>query len=301
MLIRVGSLAAKSRSLCQSRPVGDLDLVGRYDEIMAHVNSQPGKIVACYPIASGKKLIVKKDSGKIFEGEITWKGSTAATLAKLVRSDPDTIERSGFLIPSIHVLYMLKMSHRYLKNSPHFLKTMLDIRELRAAGAEITPRYEEFFKRREAETYSYAHPKLNVSKDGFFTGDGVEYVYDHDSIHEAVKHLDRPAYLYYKHDDADVMCAKDKFFAADEMVRLYGVLEESYVLALERSQIPHHRKLTPRQSFEIALMKVCTSITSGWFREYAWENYELVDALYDDKYAQRFWAKVRAQKVRLHV
>jgi hypothetical protein len=26
----------------------------------------------------------------------------------------------------------------------------------------------------------------------------------------------------------------------------------------------------------MALMKVCTSITSGWFRAFAWEHYDLV-------------------------
>jgi len=44
--------------------------------------------------------------------------------------------------------------------------------------------------------------------------------------------------------------------------------------------------------FEMALMKVCTSITSGWFREYAWENYQKVLDLYDslgeDDYVKRF-------------
>ena len=42
----------------------------------------------------------------------------------------------------------------------------------------------------------------------------------------------------------------------------------------------------------MALMKVCTSITSGWFREYAWENYDKVLDLYnelgEDDYVQRF-------------
>ena len=30
----------------------------------------------------------------------------------------------------------------------------------------------------------------------------------------------------------------------------------------------------------MALEKVCTSITSGWFREYAWENYHRVVHMY---------------------
>ena len=101
-----------------------------------------------------------------------------------------------------------------------------------------------------------------------------------------------PAYTKYMKDGAQVMTSKDKFFAANEFVRLLGVYEESCVLALERSQIPHDFKPSPRYSFELALMKVCTSITSGWFREYAWENYDKVLDLYnelgEDDYVQRF-------------
>ncbi len=76
------------------------------------------------------------------------------------------------------------------------------------------------------------------------------------------------------------------------MTRLYGVLEEAYVLALERSQIPFAGKVTPRQSFDIAIEKVCTSITSGWFREFAWENYDKVVELYRDDYVEKFKAGV---------
>lgn len=88
------------------------------------------------------------------------------------------------------------------------------------------------------------------------------------------------------------MTSKELFFAASERVRLCGVYEETCVLALERSQIPYDFKPDARWSFEMALMKVCTSITSGWFREYAWENYDKVLDLYDEmgenNYIERF-------------
>ena len=38
----------------------------------------------------------------------------------------------------------------------------------------------------------------------------------------------------------------------------------------------------------IALEKVCTSITSGWFREFAWENFDVVTNLYNDDYITKF-------------
>lgn len=69
------------------------------------------------------------------------------------------------------------------------------------------------------------------------------------------------------------------------------VIDNFEVLALERSQIPF-KNMAPKTSFLIALEKVCTSITSGWFREYAWENYDKVVSLYDPNYVKMFWNAV---------
>lgn len=85
-----------------------------------------------------------------------------------------------------------------------------------------------------------------------------------------------------------MMTSKDKFFSCHPNVQLYGVLEEAYVLALERHQIPNNFKPDPKASFDIALEKICTSITSGWFREFAWENYYKVQELYSPNYVTKF-------------
>jgi hypothetical protein len=209
-------------------------------------------------------------------------------------------------VASLDELYTLKMSHRYLKDSPHFAKTRTDIMLMRSMGAQVFDA--GWLKAREDETYWYKHPKLNVMKKDFFTGDGVEYVYDHDDIHKAVAHVlvddghnddyYVPAYTLYMRDGEAVMCDRGKFFDCSERVRLFGVLEEAYVLALERSQIPFRGKVSPRRSFDIALRKVCTSITSGWFREFAWENFDRVTALYSDDYVERFWTAVEGGEVR---
>lgn len=191
-------------------------------------------------------------------------------------------------VAGLNLLYALKMSHRYLKNSPHFKKTMDDIRRIRAAGIlDIHPDLQLFYRNRRAQTYTYSHPKLNQSKDKFFADDGVNYVYDHDSIHLAVATLgDRPAYEMIKKDAADVFCSKEKFMEAPEAVKLATVLEESYVLALERAIIPHSTNVDV--AFKKALEKVCTSIASGWWREWSWENYEKVLALYNPDYYFKF-------------
>lgn len=208
------------------------------------------------------------------------------------------------LYASPAVNLMLKMSHRFKKNSPHFEKTRKDILALRKFvidNSETDNHLVEYkslagmLKRREECTYNYKHPNLKQGKNAFFT-DSVNYVYDHDTIHEAVKMLDKPAYTYYIADGAEVHCSKEKFEALPKIVKLYGVLEESYVLALERAIIPFDT--APERAFQIALEKVCTSITSGWFREFAWENYDTVKELYHQSFVQKFKSALEAGRIK---
>lgn len=250
-----------------------------------------------YPISNGKKYVCKRVvNGKqqIDEIEIAWEGSTAEELFHIVLNDPKTIAYNvkqmgvtttafveAFLVPSLDILYTLKMSHRFLKNSPHFLKTMKDIQMLRTKfAAEIV--YPEWFKRREKETYEYKHPALNVKKNDFFK-DETFYKYDHDDIHEAIKIFEKPAYTYILADGEQVKCSKEKFYQLPYHYQLACAVEEVIVLTLERGLIPNDFKVDADKMFRVAAMKVCTSITSGWFREFCWEHYdEIVDAIEHD-------------------
>lgn len=189
------------------------------------------------------------------------------------------------VVAPLSVLMSLKWSHRFLRNSPHFLKTMRTIKNLQSL--KISPHDSEWLELRMKETYDYSHPNLNVKKNEFFNSN-FDYVYDHDSIHEAVKLLDRPAYTFYMDGNSEVKCSREAFFSQERTIRLLGVLEETYVLALERSQIPNNFEIDPRVSFNIALEKVCTSITSGWFRDYAWENYDIISHMYNQSYIDKF-------------
>lgn len=237
---------------------------------------------------------IQLDSEFHLEFEIAQADSTEM-LIKYLENIKSSLNKTydGYVAP-LNVLYMLKMSHRFKRNSPHFYKTMRDIHFMRGLGAEITDDLKEIYKLRQKETYNYSHPNLNVKSQDFFNGDGVPYIYDHDSIHEAVALLDRPAFTYYMQEGAEVLVSMDKFFEVDEKIRLLGVYEETCVLALERSQVPFNFEVDPVKSFHTALMKVCTSITSGRFRTYAWENYGKVSAFYDvmghDDYVNRFKA-----------
>ncbi len=305
MLI-IGSFAAHQADAYLKDPQ-DLDLVGsfhEYNQLVKMCKAQDD-LVSAVPI-SESRFVIRTKTGlmtfglTIIEFEMAWEdGSSADHLLEVVKkhqlstpidSPYHTAHGLEFEFASLPVLYALKMSHRYLRNNPYFEKTMRHIRVLRAhlGSNEIDPRLKEWFAHREKDTYFYKHPKLNQAKNDFFKDDNVPYKYDHDTLHLAVKKFDRPAYEYFKEDQAQVFCSKDKFNSLSEEMKLSAVLEESYVLALERSLIPNDFKPNPFVAFKTALEKVCTSITSGWFREYAWENYEKVMEMADVTYVLDF-------------
>lgn len=104
--------------------------------------------------------------------------------------------------------------------------------------------------------------------------------------------FDKPAYEYFKPEGSQVLCDKKMFFDSPEEIKLASVVEEATVLALERSQIPYKGLVDPKWSYVYALQKISTSITSGWFREFCWSNYDKALALYDEKYVEKFWKAV---------
>ena len=309
-------LVIGSRSVDLKRNLSrDADIVCSYEAYKELLKSLSGEVLEAMPTLNGEKCIISLNNesrgfDKI-EVSITWPGSLAEDLFDIVSFNTlFSLNRSLIVFQSLNananwltidadVMYMLKMSHRFLKNSPHFLKTMYDIKYLRKLGASIPKVLKEHYLRRQKEQYWYSHPKLNVSKKEFFSDDGVNYIYDHDSIHESiVLPGNKPVWTAFS--CGQVMSSKEAFFGKlSQSERLLAVLEESCVLAIERSYAPYPDVLTYKQAFDKALEKVCTSITSGWFREFAWEHYDEVQALYDEIYFKRFDEARIAGRVKL--
>ena len=255
-----------------------------------------------YPIDNGKKMVVKTHKS-IYEIEIAWPDSTAEEFLNLVLADNHTTRIGHRLFPSLDGLYAMKMSHRYLKNSPHFLKTLKHIKLIRSTWGvtrdtdDVVGYWNDWYSLRMNETYSYTHPNLDVNKQSFFQ-DEAFYKYDHDDIHEAVKLDEKPAYKRILADGSPVKCDKQKFLELSPGNKLNCALEECYTLALERSLIPNEFRPDPKKAFEMALMKICTSVTSGWFRAWCWENYEHIAASYQPIYVPKFHMHLAAGLIR---
>lgn len=120
-------------------------------------------------------------------------------------------------------------------------------------------------------------PKLTgVSKDAFFD-DYVDKYYEHDFLHECVAHKERPMFSYMQKDSTEVTCHKDMWDTFTHQEKIWCVLEESYVIAIERFIVPQRiakkPPIKPIIAFKQALYKICTTLCSGWFREFAIDNY----------------------------
>lgn len=255
------------------------------------LNTHRWKMIAGYPYTSNHWVYVfQRDDEKIYyDVFLPYSGSNHEIYESCKNLSPTKVSNDIILAP-LNLLYMIKLSHMYKKTSMvEFNKTRADIFLMEENGAVFDEEYRHIFELRKKETYDYSHPKLNQTKNDFFTDD-VPYVYDHDSIHLAIKNLDKPAYQYFKPDENEVFCSKDLFDKQDENIKLLSVYEESCVLALERAIIPFgitdSDKIKNR--FEYALMKVCTSITSGWFRRYAWRNYDIVLNMFNMDFYHKF-------------
>lgn len=140
-------------------------------------------------------------------------------------------------------------------------------------------------------------PKLNKSAKQFF-GQSNGYVTDyfiHDDIHRMVAHLDKPMYEYMQKDSESAMCSKEMWDDFTPINKLHCILEECYVIALERKILPMlfggKKYISSKEAFEWALMRVCTNLCGGWFREHATNNYLQINDMYNKDYVEDFLGK----------
>lgn len=304
----IGSNALREWGVEIKRANLDMDLIASMEDIKGIIKSKAEYFAKIDRSDDANHIFLfpRKRTDLIYDIEIAWLDSVSDQLVDIVLNNGlYKMTAEGYYAVSPAVVLTLKLSHKYKKNSHHFLKTMRDIQMLRRLGYKVPKCLSGWLKDRKKWTYDYKHPKLEggVSKADFFKDDGIRYVYDHDSIHEAVKHLDRPAYRFFQPDGEEVGTSKEDFFAQPREVQLLAVLEESYVLSLERSIVPFELKdvVKRKKAFDTALSKVCTSITSGWFRKFAYDNFDEVNRLYNQEYVDRFWAAVARGEVKPYV
>jgi hypothetical protein len=133
-------------------------------------------------------------------------------------------------------------------------------------------------------TYPQGNPNLMQSKDAFFD-DAVTKKYDHDHLHELVAYYDKPLYTRLLRDPALAWCEKSEWFKLHHEDKIKCIAEEAHVIAIERFMVPNSWKYPSKLAYIKAVDKVCTTLCSGWFRDYAIDHYpEVVQSFNQDKF-----------------
>lgn len=280
-MLLIGSHALIENGYDIGRSPSDFDYICTFEDFNKKFKEMKKDVKHCVPLSATKYHVVDRFNMN-YEFEIAWPDSAAHELLVHLGAIDNHVTTP------VEVLLALKHSHKYLKDSPHFLKTMRDIQFLEKQGVVLNQWLLDWLPWRERETYVYKHPKLDVSKGEFFSGDNVNYVYSHDALHEVLALDGKPAYKSYMKEGSEVMTSREKFFSCSDRIRLLGGVEESLVLCAERSLIPYNFGPDADRMFEFALQKLCTSISSGWFRKHCWESYDEILDIYKNE-CQGLW------------
>lgn len=182
------------------------------------------------------------------------------------------------LVMSMLGLAIIKRSHLWRNLS--FQKHITDYHK--QGLAEVLSSHEGNFKivKEDLQTrialtkkaFPQGNPNLMQSKEDFFE-DAVKKVYDHDWLHELYAHRNRPMYTFMQRDKSLAWCEKDMWDGFAEEEKLFCVAEEAYVIATERFLVPSDWKYPAKLAYTKAVDKICTTLCSGWFRDFAIDNY----------------------------
>lgn len=127
-------------------------------------------------------------------------------------------------------------------------------------------------------------PNLMQTTSDFFD-DAVTKKYSHDWLHDLYAYNDKPMYTKMQRNPELAWCIKDLWDSFTELEKCQCVAEEVYVIATERFLVPREWNYSYRLAYIYALNKVCTTLCSGWFRDYAIDNYPKIFDMFDkDKF-----------------
>lgn len=305
-MLVIGSYAlrehARARGFSTFRPIPDLDLMCTEKEMVEFCLQRGLRAIDKLSLSH----YIVRDAHTFGNVEFQIAEESPATAAYLAhpRSKSDlnlAIPGGSIPVASLAMLYSLKRSHRFLAR--HWEKHIKDyhfIRQLRGFEDEMP----EVTKLKTEETkHTKKSPSLNKAKDEFFKDDVSNHTFEHDQIHEMMAHRERPMFEYIADSSTGtVRSSKKKFFELPELAQYQCVLEEAYVIALERGVIPmlyEGKKLADSKSaLQWAMMRICTTLTSGWFREFAVENYPRIMFLANHEYVEKFLRAVDDARIK---
>jgi hypothetical protein len=288
-MIVVGSYGLNHLNRLQGRQAlrtaNDLDMIGSLTQIHDWATRNQKYIEYMIPTSPWKfKCLLK--CGRRVELEIAEVNPSSQMLwdmrdtftpmhITLCIDDGVPVDTTGH-VPPIEYLYLMKRSHVYWQ--VHWQKTISDLTYMKPYCGNFLREHVDFFNARLAENEAKFgkrfEARLNQSNAQFFAKSerALKRVYEHDDLHDIVKYHDTPMYQVLKNDPSKAWIDKQLFERQSHENKLRTVREEAMVIALERYVIPG-KETDPLKAYGRALMRICTNLTSGWFREFAIDHW----------------------------
>jgi hypothetical protein len=179
-------------------------------------------------------------------------------------------------------LAIVKRSHlwRDRKFEKHMTQYNMHLKTYRAF---FTDKDEEVLNKRIKFTmsaYPQGNPNLMQTVEGFFD-DAVTKKYNHDYLHELFAYHEEPLYKKLQKDSSLAWCDKNLWYNLSHADKLRCIAEEAYVISTERFLVPRDWSTPAKLAFYKSVNKICTTLCSGWFRDYAIDNYIEVLDMFD--------------------
>lgn len=177
-----------------------------------------------------------------------------------------------YRIATLNSLYTIKCSH--LGYDIFWQKHKKDLLILKHLGAELIPElYQALVKYWKQVHGDKEFLSLYKDKTEFFN-DKVDYLYDHDYLHELVALPNKPVYKKCLKLDQEVLIDKEKFDIMDYSDQLRMFREEITVIAIERWMVNPKYDISYIKAYQYALRKTVTSLTKNWACEFIIQNME---------------------------
>jgi hypothetical protein len=302
-MLVVGSKALNYHFPEFQREVKDIDIIGTTDDINYLIeNLNPEKVLDNHNITTLLNIQNPNEFFNTKNVEILNSDNSIA-LTEYIKYENNS-NLGGLRYASPEVLLSLKKSHIHfpIKFQKHIkdYNFLLDL--LKEDKLENITKIN--FKETELRFGKLKTPSLKKSTSKFFDqSEGyVKYFYIHDDIHQVMAHYDRPIYEDMQTTSESAWCQKELWDNFSFEKKAKCVLEEAYVIALERKIIPMLNGVSDvvssKKALEWSLMRICTTLCSGWFRQFAADNYSRICEYINHQYVQKFLEAEQIGKIK---
>jgi len=302
-MLVVGSKALNYHFPEFQREVKDIDIIGTTDDINYLIKTlNPEKVLDNHNITTLLNIQNPNEFFNTKNVEILNSDNSIALQEYIKYENNGNL--GGLRYASPEVLLSLKKSHIHfpIKFQKHIkdYNFLLDI--LKEDKLENITKIN--FKETELRFGKLKIPSLKKSTSKFFDqSEGyVKYFYIHDDIHQVMAHYDRPIYEDMQTTSESAWCQKELWDNFSFEKKAKCVLEEAYVIALERKIIPMLNGVSDvvssKKALEWSLMRICTTLCSGWFRQFAADNYSRICEYVNHQYVQKFLEAEQIGKIK---